>query len=457
MKQRRQAGFASAAIVAALLLGSCATDRPEASRTVAMAEPLPRVDHHQHLLSPAAARIVSTPIASETEVPADVADLLTRRARFSADPAQLAPVFAEDVLLYGFGMGGWIRGREAAAQFVSLNFAPGYRLLPISYVARGGVIEVAGYYARGEGETLRRPGNFSMNIVRERDGTLRIAAETPVFPGPTVTPPIDGASLVAMLDAAGVQRAVVLSNAYYFDGLITVLRPGSSANVHDQVRAENDWTAEQVARFPDRLTAFCSFNPLADHAMDELERCARNPIFKGFKLHFGTSGVDVLERRQVERLVQLFTALNRAGKPVLAHLAASPAYSGEHSRIFLDEVLPAAPDIPVIIAHLWGGAGYVDEALEVYADAVAAGHPAARNLYFDLAQIAMVEGRSEENLRRITHRMRQIGFDRLLWGADGAAPPGMPPRAVWEDFRAKMPLTDEEFRMIAGNVLPALR
>jgi hypothetical protein len=29
-----------------------------------------------------------------------------------------------------------------------------------------------------------------------------------------------------------------------------------------KMRAENDWTSEQVARFPDRLRGFCGFNAL---------------------------------------------------------------------------------------------------------------------------------------------------------------------------------------------------
>jgi len=28
-----------------------------------------------------------------------------------------------------------------------------------------------------------------------------------------------------------------------------------------KVRAENDWTSEQIARYPDRLRGFCGLNP----------------------------------------------------------------------------------------------------------------------------------------------------------------------------------------------------
>jgi hypothetical protein len=64
---------------------------------------------------------------------------------------------------------------------------------------------------------------------------------------------VDGKALVAMLDDARIDGAILLSNAYFFDGLIPF-----RGNAYAQVRAENDWTAEQAARFPKRLIAFCS-------------------------------------------------------------------------------------------------------------------------------------------------------------------------------------------------------
>ena len=260
--------------------------------------------------------------------------------------------------------------------------------------------------------------------------------------------PVDGKALVDMLDKAGIGRAIVLSNAYFFDGLIPF-----KGNVYAQVKAENDWTAGQVALSPRRLTAFCSFNPLADHATIELRRCARKPEFRGLKLHLGTSGVDLLRPEHVQKVRVVMEAANRLRFPVTVHLAASRAYGRRHSEVFIDQLLPAAPDIPVIIAHLWGGAGYVDEALAAYAEAISTNHPATNNLYFDVAQIAMVEGKSEENLRKIADRMRQIGMSRMLYGSDGPWGNGMPPGEVWKDFQARMPLTQGELRLIASNVL----
>ena len=50
--------------------------------------------------------------------------------------------------------------------------------------------------------------------------------------------------------------------------------------------------------------------------------------------------------------------------------------------------------------------------------------------------------------------MRQIGLDRLLYGSDGPEWGGQTPAAHWADLQAKIPLTPEEFNVIAGNVAP---
>ena len=84
--------------------------------------------------------------------------------------------------------------------------------------------------------------------------------------------------LIAELDAASVRRAAVLSVAYWFD---SPLRVPEIEEEYAKVRAENDWVAAQAARYPDRLAAFFSFNPLKDHALDEIERCTQNQRFKG--------------------------------------------------------------------------------------------------------------------------------------------------------------------------------
>lgn len=83
---------------------------------------------------------------------------------------------------------------------------------------------------------------------------------------PTAT---TAADVLAALDAAFVQRGLVLSIAYMFGSPDLTIE-----DEYAKVRSENAYVAEQVSAAPDRLVAACSINPLADYAFDEIERCA---------------------------------------------------------------------------------------------------------------------------------------------------------------------------------------
>lgn len=428
-------------VVACLALAGCATS---------YSGPLaPRVDHHQHLLSPAGAAHVNRPAPGAVEVPAPIAQLLATRATHWNDAAALRALYADDAVMLGWEAPGWIRGADGASAFISARFGRAYQLTPIAYVDLGGTAELAGYYTRGEGDAIQRIGFFSMTLRRMHDGAWRIVSETPVFPGPQTENVLDGAGLITLLDAARIERAVVLSDAYYFDAPST-----RSGDYHAQVRAENDWTAAQVAQFPDRLIAFCSFNPLEDYALAELRRCAESRAFRGLKLHFDTSEIDLTQPDHVAKVRAVYAEANRLGLAVIAHLSTGPEYGAAQAETFVTQILPAAPDVPVVIAHLSGGGGYRDDALAVFADAVRSAR--ADNLYFELAQITLAAGGSD-SLEQIAGRMREIGMDRIYYGSDGPQFGGRPPAEMWSDFMARMPLTNEEFFQIANNVAPYAR
>ena len=115
------------------------------------------------------------------------------------------------------------------------------------------------------------------------------------------------------------------------------------------------WTAQQVAQFPDRLVAFCSFNPLADYALDELDRCKASGRFTGVKLHFGTSEVDLRNPDHVKKVRAVVQAANRSRMPIVVHVRADANYGRIEAEIMLNDVIAAAPDVPLQIAHLCGG------------------------------------------------------------------------------------------------------
>jgi predicted TIM-barrel fold metal-dependent hydrolase len=269
--------------------------------------------------------------------------------------------------------------------------------------------------------------------------------------------PLDAADLIAYLDAAGIRRAAVLSVAYQFGN---PNRPVIE-NEYGQVRAENDWTSRQIARFPDRLRGLCGVNPLKDYALPELDRCAGDPFLRaGLKLHFGNSDVDLDNAEHVQLLRRVFRAANDRGMAIVVHMRPSVTkqrpYGRKQAQTFLDELLPAAPDIPIQIAHLTGGGSYdepsTDEALSVFIEAITHGDSRMTHVYFDVSGIAGY-GKWTDKADRIVERIRQIGVQRIVFGSDGARGGGLAPSDAWADF-LKLPLSDAEKQAIARNVAP---
>jgi predicted TIM-barrel fold metal-dependent hydrolase/DNA-binding beta-propeller fold protein YncE len=278
-------------------------------------------------------------------------------------------------------------------------------------------------------------------------------------PGAPVSP-IQGRDLIALLDSAGIRRAVVLSMGYTWGS------PSRSVeNEYDKVRAENDWTSQQVSLYSGRLVGFCSFNPIRSYALDELERCAADPRLRaGLKLHFANSVVDLHDSAHVAQLRRVFSAANRHRMPIVVHLRSSISrrlpYGRTEATIFLNEILPSAPEVPVQIAHLAGAGGYddptTDQALAVFVEAVARGDPRVQHVYYDVTT-AVGRGptiRANQGAL-IARRLRELGIQRVLFGSDAAAAPNLPPREAWRLF-TQLPLTQEELATIAGNVPPYL-
>jgi predicted TIM-barrel fold metal-dependent hydrolase len=266
--------------------------------------------------------------------------------------------------------------------------------------------------------------------------------------------PIDAKAMIAMLDAAGIRRAVLLSNAFRYGS------PDSpAANEYARVVAENDWTAREAARYPQRLVAFCSFNPLKEYALDELARCARDKRFgRGIKLQLGNSGVNLDDPTDIALLRRVFRAANSNGMAIVVHMRTQRPnpYGAAQALNFLDELLPAAPDVPVQIAHLAGGGGYgdaaMDGALDVFMAAIGRQDPRVKNLWFDIALIAGNETQGP----RIAQRLRALGLARILYGSDGGDPTDPPAKEMLAIWR-KLPLAPEEFRAIEANSAPYLR
>jgi len=269
--------------------------------------------------------------------------------------------------------------------------------------------------------------------------------------------------LIQLLDEAGIRAAVVLSLAYAWGSPALSPKP---ADEYTAVRAENDWTAEQAARYPDRLTAVCSVNPLRPYALEEIDRCAADPRLRnGLKMQFANSRVNLRDRDHVAQLRRVFAAANAHKMPILVHVwtgddqVANP-FDGRDARTFIGEVLPMAPDVTVQIAHLGGSGPRLDpgteEAMVVLAQAASAGAAAMKNVYFDIAT-NIHPGSPARSREFMAARMRQIGMSRLLYGSDMATGDNVVPAEYWGALRDQSGLSSGELQAIAGNIAPYLR
>jgi hypothetical protein len=182
-------------------------------------------------------------------------------------------------------------------------------------------------------------------------------------------------------------------------------------------------------------------------------------------LHFGNSVVDLRNPEHVAKLRRVFRAANNFRMPIVVHLRASISqklpYGRDEARTFLNEIVPAAPDVMIQIAHLCGAGGYndplVEEVVGVFVEAIEKGDPRTKNLWFDVTTVAtpfMMAGTESANARAnlVATRIRQVRVDRILYGSDA----GTKPKDGWEVFR-KLPLSEAEFLTIANNVPPYMR
>ncbi|HEV7764047.1 MAG TPA: amidohydrolase family protein [Thermoanaerobaculia bacterium] len=273
---------------------------------------------------------------------------------------------------------------------------------------------------------------------------------SPAFAPIVKFPERDGAALIKELDAAGIERAVVLSVGYSFADERKGLNDPDGLT-----REQNDWTSAEVTKHAPRLIGFCSANPLRPAALQELERCLGLPGMIGLKLHLGNGGISLRDPAHLARMQELFTMAQRLRAPILVHMRARGGtnYGAEDAHIFLEKVVPLSPDIEIVVAHFGGaGPGYppqADEVMAVFAAAAERKDPRVANLYFDVATIVTGESTPADGAV-VAQRIRQVGAGRVLYGSD-LNPPGGSIRQGWEIFRTKVPLTPAELQQIASN------
>ncbi len=139
-------------------------------------------------------------------------------------------------------------------------------------------------------------------------------------------------ALIALMDRAGVDRAVTFP-------YVEVLDSG-----------HNDWMAETVARYPDRLIGYAAVNPWQPGAAGEVRRAVVEKGLRGLKLHPFLHAYSIAQHDLVD---PIFEVCRELGIPVVIHGA------GEWSNMPLqfDEMARSFPEVTIVMAHMgtiWG-------------------------------------------------------------------------------------------------------
>ncbi len=455
-------------LIAALIASGC---RPAPARPAASAAGpttangvVPYADHHVHIYTLAAAGRRTTAPLEEVRLPGPLDHLLRQRVALVGDREAfrnrlaLAAVYTDDAVFRNTSFNTWGRGATAASINASLQatfafWGEPFRMTPVAYETVGSYGFITGHYTRGQGDSARHVGQFHLSLRQDGSGAWRIAAETAIFEPASPPEAAPTAALLAEMDAASVRKALVLSSAYW--GTSIVAPPEGE---YALVRAENDWVGDQVARHPDRLVGFCSFNPLREYALREIARCAAHPHLTGIKLHMADANVDLENPQHVEQLRAVFREANAHRLPIATHIATQAIDFGRrHVHIYVEQIFSEAPDIPIQIAHLAGhGPSHGNEALDAFVELARQGDPRLRNLYFDVGSNVM-GGMGAAYLAQVARYIRGLGVERVLFASDRpAGGPDFTIAEAWAQFR-RLPLTKEELHTIATNVAPYMR
>ncbi len=165
------------------------------------------------------------------------------------------------------------------------------------------------------------------------------------------SPPASGADeYLALLDEANVEKGMLAPLAFHQKAA-----PDDAA-----MSAENDFGAEEVAKFPDRLIGFCGINPLYAGALAEIDRCLGLDGMVGIKLQMPLSKVDLTNADQIAALAAIFDEAEENDAPVQLH-SRTPADPPYDAIAFanLSGIITAHPDVRVLHSHC---GGFIDEA-----------------------------------------------------------------------------------------------
>lgn len=273
--------------------------------------------------------------------------------------------------------------------------------------------------------------------------------------------------VINMLDEASIEHGALLSVAYFF-----AAPDVDFPNEYEKVKQENNYVSNQAAKYPNRLAAFCSLNPLSSYAEEEIRRCSDLPQVAGLKLHLANSNVDLRNEKHVQKLSSVFELSEQLDLAIVIHLfTRNPDYGEKDASIFVNQVLADAPKVTVQIAHLGGAGAFNKTTSEVidFFEKASTEKPKLmdNDLFFDLSatvanpEVVIARGdttRAEEmrkNNDALTQKLEEFNSNRLLFGTDWIAVSRKP--ADYSALFKSLPIETSTLKAILKNKAPYLK
>ena len=179
----------------------------------------------------------------------------------------------------------------------------------------------------------------------------------------------------------------------------SILTPQRPATV-EGFRECNEWVADGMQRYPDRVLGYCYVNPGHQReALAEVRRCVEDRGFMGIKLYNEYRCSEPVVWPVVELAIEL-------GVPILQHAGHSHYHNDAQPRIsdagMIAELAARYPEAMIICGHIGGGGDW-----EWAAKAL---RPAPKG-YMDTSGSVVDDG-------IIEMAARILGVERLLFGCD---------------------------------------
>jgi len=276
--------------------------------------------------------------------------------------------------------------------------------------------------------------------------------------------PTGSDQVIKMLDKAEIEHGALLSVAYFF-----AAPDVEFPNEYEKVKQENNYVSNQSAKYPNRLAAFCSVNPLSDYAEEEVRRCSKLPQVAGLKLHLANSDVDLRKKDHVQKLSTVFQLAEKLDIAIVIHLfTRKQDYGKMDASIFVNKVLDNTPHLTVQIAHLGGAGAFNETTSEIidYFDRASSEKPNIldEDVFFDISataadpEAALARGDTSrakdirDNNKTLAQKLELLDSHRLLFGTDWIAVSRKP--VDYSALLKSMPIQSSVLEEIFKNEAP---